>query len=242
MIGCDCVVCRSEDPRDKRTRSSILVQSPECRWVVDTGPDFRAQCLREGISHLDAVLYTHGHTDHVMGFDDLRRFCEFHKEGLPIHASPSTMEDLRRVFAFAFSGENRVPGYVIPKPTLIEGPFFLEETRIDPLPVPHGRTMVTGFLFSRSGEKCLAYLSDCNAVPEPVLEQIAGVRVLIIDALRHRPHPTHLHIAAALDVAEKTDPGAVWFTHMCHDISHAMVEKELPPGVRLAYDGLRIEA
>ena len=122
VIGCECGVCMSPDPRDRRTRSSIFLRTPECAWVVDTGPDFRAQCLREGIRALDAVVFTHSHTDHVAGFDDLRPLCPFPK-GLPIHASPSTMRDLRRMFGFAFNGENQFPGYLRPVPSEFTGSF-----------------------------------------------------------------------------------------------------------------------
>ena len=240
VVGCDCAVCVSGDPRDRRTRASIHVRTPEAVWVVDTGPDFRAQCLRERVHALDAVIFTHAHTDHIMGFDDLRPFC-FGARDLPVYASPETMEALRRVYQFAFNGENRWPGYVRPEPRLVEGPFQLGATEIAPLPVPHGRTMVTGYLFTRGGVRLAAYLSDCKAVPDAVIEQIAGVRHLIVDALRHREHPTHMSVSEALAVVEKVRPAQTWFTHLSHELGHAATEADLPPGVRIAYDGLKIE-
>ena len=238
MIGCDCEVCHSTDPRDQRLRSSIYVETPECAWVVDTGTDFRTQALRENIRRLDAVVFTHSHTDHIMGFDDLRRYS--HDLGsIPVYASAETMRDLARVYEFAFNGLNRFPGYLVPAPHIVDGPFQLGKTLITPLPVPHGRSTVNGYLFSRANEKLVAYLSDCSGVPEAIVQEIAGVRVLIIDALRHRPHPTHLSVSQALEVAEKVRPSQTYFTHICHDLSQAS-EADLPSGVGIAYDGMKL--
>ncbi len=240
VIGCECAVCRSTDPRDKRMRSSIYVETPECSWVIDTGTDFRAQCLRESIRKVDAVVYTHSHTDHIMGFDDLRAYC-FSGHTMPVYASAETMRDLHRVFQFAFNGENRFPGYILPEPFTIDGPFTLGGTELTPLPVKHGRTTVNGYLFSRRGEPLAAYLSDCKEVPEATLEKMIGTRTLIIDALRHRPHPTHMNIGEALGVRERIGSKQTWFTHLCHELGHEVTERALPEGVRIAYDGLKIE-
>lgn len=240
MIGCDCAVCTSHDPRDQRTRTSIYVETPECAWVVDTGPDFRAQALRERVRRLDAVVYTHSHTDHIMGFDDLRPFC--HGRDMPIYASAETMADLQRVFVFAFNGQNRWPGYVRPLPHLIAGPFQLGETTVTPLPLVHGRAHMLGFLFSRNEEPLAAYLTDCKEVPPAVIERIAGVRHLIVDALRYTPHPTHMNVDEALALRAAVQPRETWFTHLCHDLGHAETEAGLPPGVRIAFDGLKIHA
>ena len=239
-IGCDCAVCSSSDPHDQRTRSSIYVETPECAFVVDTGTDFRTQALREKIRRMDAAVFTHSHSDHIMGFDDLRPFCMPDKV-LPVYAPEETMNDLKRVFQFAFQPESLVPGYLHPEPHVITGPFMLGATELTPLPVKHGRARVNGYLFSRGGEKLAAYLSDCKEVPEAVVEQIAGVKVLIIDALRHKLHPTHMNIEEALVVAAKVGPGETWFTHISHDLLHGETQKNLPPGVRMAYDGLRLE-
>jgi phosphoribosyl 1,2-cyclic phosphate phosphodiesterase len=239
VIGCDCEVCHSPDPRDQRLRSSIYLETPECAWVVDTGTDFRAQALRENIRRLDAVVFTHSHTDHIMGFDDLRRYS--HDLGsIPVYASAETMRDLQRVYEFAFNGLNRFPGYLVPVPHIIDGPFQLGKTLLTPLPVPHGRSLVNGYLFSREGEKLVAYLSDCSAVPDEIVREITGVRVLIIDALRTKAHPTHLSVDQALEVAAKVGPTQTLFTHVCHELSQAS-EAELPPGVGIAYDGLKLK-
>jgi phosphoribosyl 1,2-cyclic phosphate phosphodiesterase len=239
VIGCDCEVCHSPDPRDQRLRSSIYIETPKCAWVVDTGTDFRAQALRENIRRLDAVVFTHSHTDHIMGFDDLRRYS--HDLGsIPVYASAETMRDLQRVYEFAFNGLNRFPGYLVPVPHIIDGPFLLGKTLLTPLPVPHGRSLVNGYLFSREGEKLVAYLSDCSAVPEGIVREIAGVKVLIIDALRRKPHPTHLSVEQAVEVAAKVRPSQTLFTHICHELSQAS-EAELPAGVGIAYDGLKLK-
>jgi len=238
MIGCDCEVCRSPDPRDQRLRSSIYVETAECSFVVDTGTDFRTQALREDIRRVDAVVFTHSHTDHIMGFDDLRRFS--HARGsMPVYAPAETMRDLERVFRFAFNTSNPVPYYLKPEPHVIDGPFQLGETLVTPLPVPHGESIVNGYLFSRADQKLVAYLSDCSVVPDPIIDLIAGVKVLIIDALREKPHPTHLSVGQALDVAVRVQPEATYFTHICHDLPQS-AESRLPKGVRIAYDGLRL--
>ncbi len=240
MIGCNCAVCTSPDPRDQRTRSSLYVQTPDCSWVIDTGPDFRAQCLREKVRAVDAVVYTHSHADHIMGFDDLRAFSP--RDGtIPIYAGAETMADLQRAFLFAFNGLNRFPGYIHPDPRLIDGPFLLGEIELTPLPVKHGRAHVFGFLFSRNGEHLAAYLSDCKIVSDAVLERIAGVRHLIVDALRHKPHPTHMNLEEALLLSKKVQPDQTWLTHLCHDLGHAATESTLPAGVRVAFDGMKLE-
>ncbi len=240
MIGCDCAVCTSPDPRDNRTRSSIYVKTPEAAWVVDTGPDFREQVLREKIRWLDAVVYTHSHTDHLMGFDDLRRFCDARNGTMPIYASQKTMDDLERVFSFAFNGTAAFPGYVRPEKHVVTGPFTIGETTLTPLPVQHGRAHVFGYLLSRNGEKRAAYLSDCKTVSASALAAMQDVPVLIVDALRHRPHPTHMNLAEALAFRERIGAQRTWLTHLCHDLGHAATEADLPPDVRVAFDGLKI--
>jgi phosphoribosyl 1,2-cyclic phosphate phosphodiesterase len=238
MIGCDCNVCQSPDPRDNRLRSSIYIETPECSWVVDTGTDFRTQALRENIRRVDAVVFTHSHTDHIMGFDDLRRFS--HARGsMPVYASAQTMRDLERVFQFAFKTSNPVPYYLKPEPHIVDGPFQLGETLITPLPVPHGDSIVNGYLFSRANQKLVAYLSDCSAVPEKIAEQISEVKALVIDALRDKPHPTHLSVGQALEVASRVRPDETYFTHICHDLPQS-AESRLPAGVHIAYDGLKL--
>ena len=239
-IGCDCEVCLSKDPRDNRTRCSIYVESPEASWIVDTGADFRTQCLREKVCRVDAVLYTHAHADHIMGFDDLRPFCRT-GEVIPIYGSEATLAQMADVFAFAFRPPARIPGYVHPEPKVVSGAFSLGEFQIKPLALPHGRTTSTGYLFQLGGESVFAYLTDCNIVPPEVVAEVAGVRHLVIDALRERPHPTHLSISEALAVIEKVQPSRAWLTHLCHEHLHADLDAALPETVRVAYDGLVLD-
>jgi len=238
MIGCDCAVCHSSDPRDKRLRSSVYIETLETAFIVDTGADFRTQALRENIRRVDAVVFTHSHTDHIMGFDDLRRFS-WQRGSMPVYASAKTMADLERVFLFAFKGTNPFPGYLKPEPHIVSDPFYLGETKITPLPVPHGRAEVNGYMLSRSGRNLIAYLSDCSGVPDVITQNIFGVECLIIDALREKPHPTHLSVAQALEVAARVQPKETYFTHIAHELSQSF-EKTLQPHTHIAYDGLKL--
>jgi phosphoribosyl 1,2-cyclic phosphate phosphodiesterase len=205
---------------------------------VDTGTDFRTQALRENIRQVDAVVFTHSHTDHIMGFDDLRRFS-YARGSMPVYASADTMRDLERVFEFAFKTANPFPGYLKPEPHIIKGPFKLGSTTITPLPVPHGDFLVNGYLFSRNGEKLVAYLSDCSCVPNAIVDLIAEVKVLIIDALRDKPHPTHLSVAQAIEIAGQVRPQETYFTHIAHELPQS-AESRLPALTHIAYDGLKL--
>lgn len=238
MIGCACPVCQSSDPRDRRDRSSIFIRTPELCWVVDIGPDFRHQCLRNHISRVDAVLITHSHSDHIMGFDDLRPFTFGEEARIPVYASPATMAGLRHTFSFAFDEQNRYAGYLKPEPFEITGPFHLGRTLITPLPVQHGRVVTTGFRFDREGMPAVVYLPDCKSIPDTTRDLILDCGILIIDALRHRTHPTHLSVEEAIAVARDVRAGQTYFTHLCHDLGHAALEASLPPGIRVGYDGL----
>ena len=241
MIGCKCPVCRSTDPRDKRTRSSIFVQTPSAKILVDTTPDMRQQALREGLDHLDAVLFTHPHADHIMGFDDLRRFCDMQGSPLPIYGSVTTLHQIERIFHYAFNPRTVVPGYVHVIPHVVDATFELGGLSLTPLPVPHGMIATSGFLFAQGGRKLLAYLSDCADVPPPIRELIAEVEVLIIDGLREAAHPTHLTVSGAVEVAQAVRAKQAYLTHQTHERFHVERQRQLPAGIDVAYDGMKIE-
>ena len=240
VIGCDCAVCRSSDPRNKRTRSSIHVHAGEIDVLVDSGPDLREQALRENLRRLDAVLFTHPHVDHVAGFDELRAFCWRRDSPLPMHGGGETLETLQRMYPWAFSPENFYAGYVKPAPIPLNGPFQLGDLRITPLPVHHASVETFGFLFELPGHPPTAYFPDVKSLPPATLDRIRNVDVLIIDALRNAAHPSHMSVAEALAAIEETGAAKAWLTHLGHDNDHATLEATLPPHIRVAHDGLRI--
>lgn len=238
MIGCDCAVCRSTDPRDARTRPSIVVELADGMPIlVDTTPDLRTQALRHDVRRVDAILYTHAHADHVMGLDEVRRYNMMTRLPLPVYADAATLSDLRRTFAYIFDASAPTGGGV---PDLrlwtIGGRFSIGRQEVVPIPLRHGPWKVLGFRFGR-----FAYLTDCNEVPETSLQLLDGLDCLVLDALRHRPHPTHFTVAQAVTVARRIGAARTFFTHISHDLGHEATCASLPPGMALAHDGLAIE-
>jgi len=247
-IGCSCAVCHSTDPRDRRTRPSILIDlrpenaSPPAspvasavRYVlVDTATDLRAQALAHDVNRVDAILFTHSHADHVMGLDEVRRYNAIQQQALGCYGDEPTLSDLRRMFSYIFDVEPRVGGGV-PKLSLfrVAGAFTLGGVDFVPVPLYHGPKLILGFRVGR-----FAYLTDCNRIPDESWPLLDGVRTLVLDALRERPHSTHFSVSEALQVVNRLAPERTYFTHICHDLPHAETCARLPAGVQLAYDGL----
>ena len=241
MIGCKCRVCTSSDPRDSRLRSSVLIRAGGVTILVDSGPDLRTQALREGLREIDAVIYTHAHLDHVVGFDELRAFCWRRVEPLPMHATAECMATLKTMFGWAFGPGNIYKGYVKPDDRIIESPIVYGNLKITPLPVEHAALETIGFLFEYPGARNIAYLPDVKRIPDETMRLIRDVDVLVVDSLRPEPHPTHFSLGEALEAIRESGARESWLTHLGHENEHASLDGSLPTGVRVAWDGLRIE-
>jgi phosphoribosyl 1,2-cyclic phosphate phosphodiesterase len=238
MIGCTCAVCTSPDPHDRRTRPSAYLSLPDdTRLLIDTSPDLRAQALRHNLTRVDAVLFTHGHADHVLGLDDMRRFNAIQDSRIPCYGDAQTIDEIRRTFSYVFDPKTPAGGG-LPEIDLhaVNAPFEINGWRIIPVPLWHGTRLVYGY---RIGS--LAYLTDVSRIPDESWPLLDGVQVLVLDALRHRPHPTHFSLSDALEATSRLKPAEAWFTHICHDLGHAATNAILPPRVQLSYDGLSVD-
>jgi phosphoribosyl 1,2-cyclic phosphate phosphodiesterase len=238
MIGCECRVCRSTDPRDTRLRPSVLLAFDDgVQVLVDTTPDLRTQALTHRVTRVDAVVYTHSHADHIFGFDEIRRFNVLAGRPMPLYGDARTLSDLRRAFSYAFLQQPENGGGIPQiEPAEVAGPFDVAGHCLVPVPILHGNRPIFGY---RVG--AFAYVTDCSQVPDDSFPLLAGLDVLVLGALRHRPHPTHFTVAQAIDVASRIGARRTLLTHMCHDLGHEEKSRALPPGLELAYDGLVVE-
>ena len=235
-LTCECPVCLSSDPKDKRTRPSVLLEFDGRVVVIDTTPDFRQQALRARMRRLDAVVFTHEHADHILGLDDVRVFYFRQHVPIPIYADSRTMESIRRVYKYIFDQSYAYGGIAKLDPQLIDGPFDLWGERLIPVPVVHGDLPVLGFRFGHA-----AYVTGFSAIPEATVPLLEDLDVLILDALRHKPHPTHSSVEQSLGLVERVQPRRAFFTHIAHELGHEETNAALPPHVRLAYDGLVLD-
>lgn len=239
VIGCTCRVCTSSDPRDNRTRTACWVRADGISIIIDTGPDFRQQALREGVDHIDAVLYTHHHFDHVVGIDDLRPFLFENRSAIPCYARSDTADVLRAMFRYIFA-DGSYPGVPDLELNTVEEPFDVQSriepaksVRVSPIEVFHGPMPLFGYRIGR-----FAYITDTSRIPEDSLAALDGVEVLVLDALRRKSHPTHFSIDEAIDVARRVGARQTYFTHMTHSVLHAEENAYLPDGIELGHDGL----
>ncbi len=239
-LGCTCDVCRSTDPRNNRMRSSVAIRYSGALVLVDTGQDFRTQALRFGIDRVDAVLYTHGHADHVLGFDDLRPLTFGRSGNLPLYADDATAAIIRRVFDYTFSKKERYPTSArVDLHRLNTEPgtsLALFGACFERIPVIHGRHSIAGYRFGNA-----AYLTDMSDIPEASFDRLRGLDIVVLDALRHEPHPSHSHLDNSIALAQRIGAKQTYFTHISHDLEHTATEDSLPEGIHMAYDGLRLD-
>ena len=238
VVGCRCRVCTSDDPRNQRLRQSVKIEANGKHFVIDTTPDLRLQLLRDPIPRLDFVLFTHSHSDHLMGLDDIRPFNFRQREPIHAFANPMTAKAIRRAFSYIWDDYTQIGGG---KPQLelheIDGPFTHDGVDVIPLPVSHGNWTILGFRIGR-----FAYITDTNGILDETMKLLEGIDILALDALRPAPrHPTHFTIAEALETAQRVGARETWLIHLAHEVEHGEVEAALPPGVRLAWDRLQLE-
>ena len=235
IVGCNCKTCKSKNPKNNRFRSSIFIQLPDVSLIIDTPPEFRLQLLQNNISDTDAILFTHSHADHLMGFDDIRAFNKLHNKTIPCYGNSKTIDRIKKAFNYIFNCDQIGGG--IPEVSLkvINSKFKINQTDIIPLPVKHGQLDIFGYKINK-----MAYITDCSSIPDSTLNLIKDINVLIIDALRYKPHSTHMNIREAVNLIQTLDVNQAYLTHLSHDIEHEQTNSELPDNIQLAYDGLKI--
>ncbi len=236
VIACECSVCQSKDPRNHRTRTSCWVEVDGLSLVIDTGPEFRLQALANGLRWVDAVLFTHSHADHIFGLDDIRRFNWLKGGAIPCYGLPETLKDIRRVYQYVFEETQMGGGKPMIELIPVNGDFEIQGVSIKPLLVYHGRLPVLGYRLRN-----FAWVTDVNYIPPETLARLKGVEVLVLGALRPKPHPTHFSIPEAVVMAQRIGARQTYLVHMTHDVDHETTNRSLPPGVQLAYDGLKLD-
>lgn len=239
-IGCTCPVCVSDDPRNKRLRTSLYLQACGTHVVVDTGPDFRMQAITHKIPRVDALVFTHSHADHVLGFDDIRRYNTMQECRIPAYGSADTIADMNRIFDYIH--HEHAPGVYRPRIDFheVSGPFQIGPIRVDPFMVVHAPKTTCGYRFEADG-RTLGYFPDCHEMAAGMISRLQGLDVMVLDALRRRPHATHLTLAESVAILEKIGARRSFVIHMCHDLDHEQTEKELPDSMFVSYDGLTLE-
>lgn len=244
IVGCKCAACTSTNPKDKRLRVSAYIEADipnenkSLKLLIDTSPDFRQQMLTNNITDIDAVIFTHYHIDHIMGLDDIRQINQLHKKSVDIYANSETLDRIKQTFSYIFD-ENTYKGGGIPRVNIKEitlDKFNISGVEIIPVEYHHGPAIVFGF---RIGN--FAYITDCSKIPEKEYDKLKNLKVLVLDALRYRPHPTHFSINEAVEVAQRIGAKQTYFTHITHDVVHDEANQKLPTGIELAYDGLTLE-
>lgn len=236
IVGCNCAVCKSHEPKNKRTRSSILINLANKNVLIDSSTDLRSQALSTGLTKIDAVLYTHTHADHTHGIDDLRTFNFINKMSIPCFGSSQTIENLQDNFKYIFDESYSAGGKPKLELNTVDGEFSIDDIRVIPIDIEHAQWIITGY---RIGN--MAYLTDCSGIPEHSKESLKDLDILIIGALRYKPHPAHLSVDEALEIIEELKPKRAFFTHMGHELDYVELSGRLPAGVEPAYDGMQID-
>ncbi len=236
VIGCRCGVCTSNDPRNRRTRTSALFRARGCNILVDTSTDLRAQCLANHIERIDAVLFTHPHADHIHGIDELRIFNLLQRSSIPCYGNEETIKRIRGMFRYIFSEDDNSSWKPRLTLNIMDSPQRIMDTEVIPIRIFHGRLSILGYRIEDA-----AYLTDCSEVPPDSLGLLDGIELLIIGALREKPHPTHFTIRQAIELSERLGPQRTVLTHLSHSVDYPLHSKDLPDGVEFAYDGMEIE-
>lgn len=237
IIGCKCETCSSENPKDKRLRVSAYVEADDTKILIDTSIDFRQQLLRANITDLDAILFTHHHVDHIFGLDDLRQINQRHKKFVDIYGNKMTLDEIKLTFRYALD-EELIRYLAVPLMNfnyIDNSDFYIKSVKVTPIEVWHGRIKIFGYRIGK-----FAYITDCSEIPESEMEKLYGLDLLILNSLRHAPHPTHFNLEQAVEVAQRVKTKKTYFTHITHDIIHEKTNAGLPPGIELGYDGLEI--